>query len=285
MTAIGNIEDRIVRCLLDISPDILKRFRKGLHKIKRKPNNTWVTDSDFYVQGILIRELAHILPNSYFLGEENRCIKQEKCRRIFDKKYIWAVDPIDGTDNFVNNIPFFAVSVGLLEKGANGHKPIAGAVLFPALNEIAYTKDGKSYYMQLDAQRQIELQMLKRKDGAPVVMLTGSFQQDYNFNYGVSDAKPRISGSTVVDMFYTATGKSIGTMTKAQLWDIAGSLAVAHNLGVNMRRYSDGKVHDSFVFDDLIFSCNPKRDWRLKEMHIVSTQENYQLMRQIIEKK
>jgi fructose-1,6-bisphosphatase len=56
-------------------------------------------------------------------------------RRVRDREYIWAVDPIDGTTNFVNGFPMFAASIGVL------HRPSRGG----ALRRPSYLGRGRWY--------------------------------------------------------------------------------------------------------------------------------------------
>ncbi|MBU2634138.1 MAG: hypothetical protein KJ674_02750 [Nanoarchaeota archaeon] len=257
MHNINLIEASIVDYLLELSLEVMRRFR-GTHKITQKSDNSLVTDSDRNIETLLKNQFANLLPNSYFLGEENSDMTPDQYRKIFENEYVWAIDPIDDTANFANGNPFFAVSVGLLKKDNDGHTPVAGAVLFPALNEIIYTKDGKSYSIQLSSREETELQTPRNESEKSTVMLTDSFYKKYDFNHQVTNAQPRQVGCTVANIAYTAIGRSIGTMTAAHLWDFAGGLAIAHNLGVNMRRYSDGAVKDFFGVDDFIIG-NPKK--------------------------
>jgi myo-inositol-1(or 4)-monophosphatase len=278
MTSTNNIENGIINYLMEISPEVLKRFR-GSHEITQKIDNSIVTDSDKNIEVLLKNKFSNLLPNSYFLGEESSDMTPEQYSKIFDHDYIWAIDPIDGTKNFAHGIPIFAVSVGLLKKEEGGHKPVAGAVLFPALNEIVYTKNGKSYSMIVDKREERELEMPKSQDS--IVALSDSFYKEYDFNSKATKAQPRQLGSTVVNIAYTAIGRSIGTMTAAHLWDFAGGLAIAQNLGVDMRKFSDGTVKNKFGINDFIIG-NPDKDWRMKEMYILSTEKNYALMKQIM---
>lgn len=277
------VEDRVIQTLMDIKPEVMRRFH-GKHEISLKSDDSLVTDSDKNIENILKESLGEIIPDSYFLGEENSDITPHEYRKIFDNEYIWAIDPIDGTANFANRNPFFAVSVGLLRKEKEGHRPIIGAVLFPALNELIYTRAGKSYSLMLDSMQKTEHQPQESESEKSIVMLTDSFYKKYEFNNQATTAQPRQVGCTVGNIVYTAIGRSIGTMTAAHLWDFAGSLAIAHNLGVQMRRYKDGIVKDTFGVEDFIIS-NPKKDWRMKEMYIISTDKNYSLMKQIMKEK
>jgi myo-inositol-1(or 4)-monophosphatase len=83
----------------------------------RAPTNP-VSDADKAVEAMIEERVRILFPDHAFLGEETV--------ESFDlaAEFIWAVDPIDGTQNFVNGIPFYSSSIGVLQNGV----PIAGAV-------------------------------------------------------------------------------------------------------------------------------------------------------------
>ena len=83
----------------------------------RAPTNP-VSDADKAVEAMIEERIRTLFPDHSFLGEETV--------DSFDSaaEFTWAVDPIDGTQNFVNGIPFYSSSIGVLQNGV----PIAGAV-------------------------------------------------------------------------------------------------------------------------------------------------------------
>ena len=83
----------------------------------RVPYNP-VSDTDHAVEAMIEERIRTQFPDHAFLGEETV--------DSFDSaaEFTWAVDPIDGTQNFVNGLSFYSCSVGVLQNGV----PIAGAV-------------------------------------------------------------------------------------------------------------------------------------------------------------
>src|SRR5690606_37346522 len=77
-----------------------------------------VSEVDHDVEGMIREKVAALFPGHDVLGEES----EERPAR--DHDVVWAVDPIDGTTNFVNGYPLFAASIGVLYRG----KPVVGAV-------------------------------------------------------------------------------------------------------------------------------------------------------------
>jgi len=95
-----------------------------------------VTSADLAVQDYLKEHLLQLKENSGFIGEESP-------ENEYEKEYLWIVDPIDGTANFIRDIGFSAISVGLVKNG----DPILGVVYNPYRNEMFYAEKGKGAYL------------------------------------------------------------------------------------------------------------------------------------------
>jgi 3'(2'), 5'-bisphosphate nucleotidase len=80
-----------------------------------------VTEADLAVEKLLLDGLAAAFPDDVVLSEETRTHVELPTRRV------WCVDPIDGTREYVEGLPEWAVHVGLLVDG----RPVAGAVAIP----------------------------------------------------------------------------------------------------------------------------------------------------------
>ena len=73
------------------------------------------------------------------MGEEMSKQEQEG-QWIQGKAGLWSVDPIDGTSNFLNGLPYFAISVALMEQG----RGVLGVIYNPVADEMFYaTKGGR----------------------------------------------------------------------------------------------------------------------------------------------
>jgi len=121
--------------------EILPRYLKVARQ--RKADGSLFTEADLAVQEALKRELFKIRPVP-LIGEE---MAESEQTALWKSNEIWCVDPIDGTSNFVNGIPYFAVSVALMEGG----KSVLGVVYNPVSREMfTAMKDGGAW---LDGER------------------------------------------------------------------------------------------------------------------------------------
>lgn len=107
------------------------------HAVIHKGVTDLVTETDKAVEDFLKRELAELLPEAAFIGEESASAADAQGESL-----CWIVDPVDGTTNFVHRIPAVAVSVALCEKNL----PLFGIVDAPILGECFYAaRDSRAF--------------------------------------------------------------------------------------------------------------------------------------------
>jgi len=95
-----------------------------------------VTEVDIKSEEKIISILREKFPNHGIYGEESMGVNMSS-------DYIWYIDPLDGTSNYIRHIPLFGVSIGLVYKG----KPIIGVLYFPVLNILLSAEDGKGCFV------------------------------------------------------------------------------------------------------------------------------------------
>lgn len=98
-------------------------------------NSNFVTTVDLNVEKFLGQKLSELIPESGFVGEESD-------PSDLDKEYLWVVDPIDGTANFIREYGLSAISVGLVKN----KEPYIGVVLNPITKDIWYAERNKGAY-------------------------------------------------------------------------------------------------------------------------------------------
>ena len=106
--------------------EIVRRAMASPIEVAQKADGSPVTATDRAVDTFLRDALTRIVPGSGWLSEET----VDDTSRL-DREYVWVVDPIDGTKQFIRRIPEIAISVALVHRG----RPVAAAVLNPAADE------------------------------------------------------------------------------------------------------------------------------------------------------
>mgnify|MGYP002402724671 CR=1 FL=1 len=108
----------------------MRYFRRDL-RIETKPDNTPVTQADREAEALIRDFVSRRFPDHRFLGEEFGGSSPEM-------GYVWVIDPIDGTKNFIRGLPFFATQLALLHDG----QVIVGVSYAPALDELMAAAHG-----------------------------------------------------------------------------------------------------------------------------------------------
>ncbi len=109
----------------------LRYFETGVVR-EVKADKSFVTAADKEAEAAIMQEIQKHFPDHGFLCEESGETKSRT-------EYQWVIDPLDGTSNFVNGIPLFAVSIALLKKG----QPVVGVVYQPVGDALYAAERGK----------------------------------------------------------------------------------------------------------------------------------------------
>lgn len=127
--------------------NIALNLRKIGLKKNIKSDNTPVSNGDIEVNKILIKKISELTPNIIIVSEENSAHKNDK-----DLKNFWLIDPIDGTNDYINNRDEFTLNAALiLDK-----KPAIGIVTAPAKQRVFYSYAMSNSY-ELVNNKEIEL--------------------------------------------------------------------------------------------------------------------------------
>ena len=179
-----------------------------------------VSDIDHKVETLIRARLAESFSDHDIIGEE----MTERPSR--DHDFVWAVDPIDGTSNFVNGFPVFAASIGVLYRG----RPVVGAIwcsLSHALRAGVYhaSAGGKLRFGGEDVTPKTNPQVRRRLVGVP-----RSGDEDMYWD-------TRKTGSAAVECALVAAGLlQAARFFSPNIWDVAGGLALANAAGSHARR-------------------------------------------------
>ena len=113
---------------------ILKHYQKKI-EVGIKKDFSPVSIADVEAEKIIIATIQKKFPSHKFLAEES-------AKNIKKAKYLWIIDPIDGTKNYLRGIPLFATQIALMKDG----ELILGVSNAPALKELMYAEKGSGAY-------------------------------------------------------------------------------------------------------------------------------------------
>ena len=125
--------DNIVDICLKAGTAILDEYDKPAIRVIHKEDLSPVTDADLRANEIIVEKLFQIEKTIPCLSEES--ISGEK---VFKNELYWAIDPLDGTKEFLKRTGDFTVNIALIKSG----NPIFGIVSIPTKDEIYYGVEG-----------------------------------------------------------------------------------------------------------------------------------------------
>jgi myo-inositol-1(or 4)-monophosphatase len=189
--------------------------------IEEKAVGDLVTRADREVERILVEYLASHFPNDGIIGEEGS-------QKSGTSGRIWAIDPIDGTADYVRGLPTWSVSVGLIESD----RYLEGYVCVPAQNKFYRASLGQGAFCN---GKRIHTREGSFSSGEFIAMNAGThLKLTQSLDTRICNA-PSALGPCLV-----ASGTVLGAVSlPAYVWDIAGAYAVASEAGAQFR-YLDG---------------------------------------------
>lgn len=194
-------------------------------QVSRKGPKNYVTEVDHAAEQAIIDTLSEAYPSHQIWGEETGVHQPSQPTRG-DVEYEWIIDPLDGTTNFINGLPIYAVSIALRYRGV-----LSLAVIFdPSRNELFTATRGDGAFLN---DRRIRVSRQERYHDALIgTALAGSvsdFVRSKPFSNLVGEcASARRLGAAVLDLANVAAGRFDGFCgTNLKPWDLAaGGLLV-----------------------------------------------------------
>jgi myo-inositol-1(or 4)-monophosphatase len=212
--------------------DACRCFNDGSDlKIQSKGSNDYLTRIDLEVSDYLCRELPRIFP-APVLSEENKAVPDSPC--------LWIIDPIDGTNNLIYDLPFYAVSIGLVRE----KESILGAIYLPATGELfSAARDSGAFVENVlipgKSARPIRVNNEASLSRAIVMAETDPyFDREKNPSMDLLKAvfnsciDLRITGSAAIDLSYIAAGRAhVHFCRHLNPWDYAGGSVILREAG------------------------------------------------------
>ena len=222
-----------------------------LLKISTKSPNDFVTEVDQKAEEAIIETLLGAYPGHGILAEESG-----RTHGAPHSEYVWIIDPLDGTTNFIHGFPYYAVSIALAYRDQ-----IQQAVVYdPTRNDLFYASKGRGAYLN-----DKRIRVSRRTRMGDALVSTGfPFRKGDNFkrymkmfeDVSVACAGVRRPGAAALDLCYVAAGHCDAFFeTGLNPWDIAaGSLMVTEAGGLigNFTGEAD------FMYQREVLAGNPK---------------------------
>lgn len=118
-------------------------FGKREANPEEKSPGEWITEADRASEAFLEPALRSLVPGSLVVGEEAASANPSILDRLSSDGDVWLIDPLDGTSNFANGVPPFALMVALIHKG----DIMASWILDPVANQLSISEKGSGSWI------------------------------------------------------------------------------------------------------------------------------------------
>jgi myo-inositol-1(or 4)-monophosphatase len=244
------ISDEVVRICEEAGQFQLTHFRQiSADKVSDKGLHQLVSFVDVETEKMLVKELGDLVPEAGFITEENTIETNA------DKDYVWIIDPLDGTTNYLHGLPAFSISVALAFK----HAPQVGIVHLPVWEETFAAVKGNGATLN---GLKIEVTTIDSLDESLIAtgfpyyefgqmdQYLSVLRQLMKQTHGL-----RRMGSAAIDLAYTACGRFDGFYEIGlNAWDVAAGALIVVEAGGVVADFSGGP---GWLFGKSILASGP----------------------------
>lgn len=207
--------------------ELLRRgFGSKISYSTKSSENDFVTEYDYAAEGLILETIKSHYKNHLFLAEESGGNTDSS------QNPLWIIDPIDGTTNFLRNIPLFSVSIGVCFQA----EMLIGVIYQPLTHELFWAEKGKGAFLngkKIEVSLEEDIKKCTLATGFPynvdekTTKALGSLNRVLEAGVRVRDL-----GSATIDCAYLAAGRFDGYwMIEPKPWDLAAGVLLIEEAG------------------------------------------------------
>lgn len=224
-----------------------ERLKFSNDSFETKSHNSFVTHVDKQTEEFLVNELQKLTPSAGFIAEEGG-------EKHTDKEFVWIIDPLDGTTNYIHSLYPVAISIALM----HNNEPVIGIVHEIGMNEVFYSAKGEKAFLNQNAITVSGVSSIKNS-----LLGTGFPYYDYDRldqymalikEFMHTSHGLRRLGSAATDLAYVACGRLDGFFEYSlSPWDVAAGAFLVQQAG---GKVSDFKGGNNYLFGEEIVATN-----------------------------
>ena len=225
--------------------EVLLRYQPGATRVdyKGKLHTDPVTEADLRIEEYLREEIAREFPDHGLVGEESEAPAGKE-----DADFVWVIDPVDGTANFAAGVPFYAVSIGLLYRGA----PVVGSLFLPhsfAGEGVYHAWAGGGAFAE-DRPIRVSSGPFPKSSGLAGVPAGFGWVFSLKKGSGRIPGETRTMGSIACEMALVARGVfEYSVFGGSRIWDVAAGVVLAREAGGEVLEWREGEWRPLQIFE------------------------------------
>ncbi len=224
ISLLEEIEAHAIYSAREAGQILLEHFSKPLEvQFKEKKRRDPVTIADRLSEEFLELTIREKFPQHGILSEEGGALYKS------DSPFVWVLDPLDGTSNFMNGLPLFAVSIGVLWK----RQPVVCSIYVPVSHRatagVYHACLGKGAHLNGE-----KIEVAKKPSGRPLSEIPSHFGSQFRLS-GQSRREPqevRNLGSIALELAMAACGVfQYALFGSPKVWDVAAGILLIKEAG------------------------------------------------------
>ena len=212
---------------------LMELFQRDLQvQYKSEGKKDPVTNADKQAETLVMEGIRGKYPNHGILSEETPDTQAN------NSDFLWVIDPLDGTSNYINRYPFFSVSIGVLHRGV----PVAGALFIPwplaKGGHVIHASAGNGAFAD-DTPVHVFDQPEPTSTG--LFMLPPSTWAQFSVGKGLRGkiGDMRVTGSIAYELALVASGAlQYAAFSAPKIWDVAAGILIIQEAGGNALAYT-----------------------------------------------
>jgi myo-inositol-1(or 4)-monophosphatase len=227
-------EKLLEKIIVEAGKETLKFYGKAKVKYTKKNVEDVTTEADLRSEKIIVDAIKKHFPNDGIVSEESKDYNT-------NSEYVWIIYPLDGSWNFFNGIPLYAVLAAVAKKG----ELIVGGAYFPYFKEFYFAEKGMGAFLNkkkifcsdkrnMEGLRSTGYMRLREENRKQMVSLLEEADKIKIWNTEF--------GCGAYDMALVASGKShffITPATGTNIWDIAAPAIIMKEAGCKVTTFMD----------------------------------------------
>ncbi|MCM3357088.1 MULTISPECIES: inositol monophosphatase family protein [unclassified Psychrobacillus] len=231
--------DKYAKSLIkQAATQIRSSFSEELIIESKSEANDLVTNIDKETEKFFIRHIKKDFPNHRIFGEEGFGDKIENL-----DGYVWMLDPIDGTTNFIHFKKNFAISLGIYKDGEG----ILGYIYNVMDDDLLSAASGQGAYLNDVRIPRLESTTVEKSIigvNASWVVPNRMVHHDGMIELVQTSRGTRSFGSAAIEIAYVATGRLDAYLSmRLSPWDIAGGMVIANEVGAVVTNLSNEPIN------------------------------------------
>jgi len=229
--------------------EVALKYYKTELDIEYKTDKSPVTIADKEAEQIIRKTILSSFPKAQFLGEEGG--------GSLDFEEFWTIDPIDGTQNFMRQIPFWGVEIALVRNS----QAVVGVSYAPVLNELVYAEESQGAFLN-----DKKISVSKTNNLKDAFIVHGALPYFKEYLESLVELLKQVKRERGFGDFYghhlVATGRADVMIDARNMpWDVAAASIIAKESGGKFTNFkgapwqlensdvifSNGLIHDEIV--------------------------------------